>query len=115
MIVAGVMTGTSVDGIDVAIVEFKSETDWKLIDAKEKVLTDDLGDKLTGFGQNGHDDRDSQDFIRFHGKISARQILFWFIITIITFEVFHNHKMHYFTLKYTLMSMSVVYECGKPQ
>ena len=38
MIVAGVMTGTSVDGIDVAIVEFKSETDWKLIDAKEKVL-----------------------------------------------------------------------------
>ena len=36
MIVAGVMTGTSVDGIDVAIVEFKSETDWRLIDAKEK-------------------------------------------------------------------------------
>ena len=36
MIVAGVMTGTSVDGIDVALVEFKSETDWKLIDAKEK-------------------------------------------------------------------------------
>ena len=36
MILAGVMTGTSVDGIDVALVEFKSETDWKLIDAKEK-------------------------------------------------------------------------------
>ena len=36
MIVAGVMTGTSVDGIDVALVEFKTETDWKLIDAKEK-------------------------------------------------------------------------------
>ena len=36
MIVAGVMTGTSVDGIDIAIIEFLSETDWKLIDAKEK-------------------------------------------------------------------------------
>ena len=36
MIVAGVMTGTSVDGIDIAIIECSSETDWKLIDAKEK-------------------------------------------------------------------------------
>ena len=36
MIVAGVMTGTSVDGIDVALVKFTSETDWKLIDAKEQ-------------------------------------------------------------------------------
>ena len=30
------MTGTSVDGIDIAIIECSSETDWKLIDAKEK-------------------------------------------------------------------------------
>ena len=44
MIVAGVMTGTSVDGIDVALVEFKSETDWKLIDAKEKSFY--LGKKI---------------------------------------------------------------------
>ena len=111
MIVAGVMTGTSVDGIDVAIVEFKSETDWKLIDAKEKVLifdwrswwqivTEDRGYDFhqsvghgSGFGQNGHDDQNSQDFIRFHGKISTRKILFWFIITINTLEVFHNHKL----------------------
>ena len=112
MIVAGVMTGTSVDGIDVAIVEFKSETDWKLIDAKEKVLifdwrswwqivTEDKGydfhqsvEHRSGFGQNGQDDRDFDDFIGFHGKISARKILFWFIITINTIEVFHTHRPH---------------------
>lgn len=51
MIIAGVMSGSSLDGLDIALVEFFEDGNWKAIDTFDLPLSDDMLVKIKNYHQ----------------------------------------------------------------